>query len=166
MENMEDMMKQRMGMMKNMMGQSGGKKHGMGRMGKMMDQGGQSSQNGMGGMGDRMRMCRNMTQSVAKSADMASFATEEIRGLFQDWLGQAEAEVLTFIEGNDGQIDIAAIANQLSISEKSARYLVSVLFQRGAIDLGKVHITQTHEQQAQEQDETSVDSGADDAQDE
>ncbi len=93
-------------------------KQGMGMMGKMMSQGGQGSGNGMGGM---MEMCKNMTQSVMKSADMASFASEEIRGLFQDWLSQVEIEVLASVTSNAGQIDIAAIAGQLSISEKSAR---------------------------------------------
>lgn len=120
---MEDMMKQGMGMMKNMMGQ-----------------GGKDSGNGMGGM---MEMCTKMTQSVTKSAEMASFATEEIHGLFQDWLNQVETEVLSFVKSNGGTIDIAAIASQLSISEKSARYIVGVLFQRGVLNLGQVHVQDT-----------------------
>lgn len=123
--DMDNTMRQRMGMMKNMMNQS----------------------NPRNDMASIMQMCRNMTQSVAKSADMASFATEEIRGLFQDWLSQVETEVLTSIQENGGQIDIAEISSQLSISEKSARYIVGALFQKGAINLGQVHVAETQTQQ-------------------
>ena len=117
---MNNRMKQRMGMMKQMTGQGGG----------------QASMDRVGGM---MQMCRTMTDSVAKSADMAGFATDEIRGLFQDWLNQVEAEVLAYLSENGGQIDVAGIAGRLSISEKSARHNVGSLFQRGALDLGQVH---------------------------
>ena len=119
---MNNRMKQRMGMMKQMTGQGGG----------------HAPMDGTGGM---MQMCRTMTDSVAKSADMAGFATDEIRGLFQDWLNQVEVEVLAYLSENGGQIDVAGIAGRLSISEKSARHIVGSLFQRGALDLGQVHGT-------------------------
>ncbi|MHB1682615.1 MAG: hypothetical protein ACYCYO_07270 [Bacilli bacterium] len=133
---MNHRMKQRMGMMKQMTGQGGGQ--------KSMDE--------MGGM---MRMCRTMTDSVAKSADMAGFATDEIRGLFQDWLNQVEAEVLAYLSENGGQIDVAGIAGRLSISEKSARHIVGSLFQRGALDLGQVHATTSPVQETPGQGDAS-----------
>lgn len=152
---MDDMMRQGMGMMGKMMGRSNSK--GPSGDGSSMDH---MMKHGMGeGRGSMMQMCQNMTQSVAKSADMASFATEEIRGLFQDWLGQVETEVLTFIEGHGGQIDIGAIASQLSISEKSSRFIVGSLFQRGALDLGQVHVKEaltTQPMQKEEPEESTV----------
>ncbi len=126
---MNHRMKQRMGMMKQMTGQEGGHAS-------------------MGEMGGMMQMCRIMTDSVTKSADMAGFATDEIRGLFQDWLNQVEAEVLAYLSENGGQIDVAGIAGRLSISEKSARHIVGSLFQRGALDLGQVHGTTSPVQEA------------------
>ena len=128
-DGMNNRMKQRMGMMKQMTGQGGG----------------QASMDRVGGM---MQMCRTMTDSVAKSADMAGFATDEIRGLFQDWLNQVEAEVLAYLSENGGQIDVAGIAGRLSISEKSARHIVASLFQSGALDLGQVHGTTAQVQEA------------------
>lgn len=117
----------------------------------MMGRGPQGPAEGMGGM---MQICQNMTAAVARSAEMAGFATEEIRGLFQDWFGQIEAEVLDLVGKNSGQIDLSAIADQLSISEKSARHIVGVLFQKGLLDLGQVHVDATQSaQQPTESDE-------------
>jgi len=48
-----------------------------------------------------MEMCIKMTESVTKAAEMGSYATPEVRALFEDWVGEVEKEILTFIEAKD-----------------------------------------------------------------
>ena len=52
-------------------------------------------------MGDRfnpMEMCKRMMDSVNTTATMVSFATPEVRALFEDWAIQVEGEVLAIVK--------------------------------------------------------------------
>ncbi|RIV19655.1 hypothetical protein D2Q93_12485 [Alicyclobacillaceae bacterium I2511] len=156
---MKDRMKQH-GRMQQMMGQNsepgnttreGGEMNDKmkQRMDKMQQRMGQNS----GGKGGMMQMNRPTTESAVKLGESAGLATDEIRGLFQDWLNQVEAEVLSLISENGGQIDMKVIAGRLSISEQSTRYIVGALFQRGVLELGQVHVAPSHGEQTNQQDE-------------
>ena len=82
---------------------------------------------GMMGEGfNPMEMCKCMIDSVTKSADMATYATPELRTLFEEWLAQLDAEVLEFLKGREtaSPEDVAA---HFKFSKDSAVFLLSKL---------------------------------------
>ncbi|OPX90781.1 MAG: hypothetical protein A4E53_00834 [Pelotomaculum sp. PtaB.Bin104] len=122
-------MKEQMGMMGGMMGgmnpmEMMQKMSGMGM--KMMDQ--------MGKEFNPMEMCRKMTESVTKAAEMGSYATPEVRALFEDWVGEVEKEILTFVEA-EGEVQTKDIAEKLKINEGSVIFFISRLAQLGKIKI-------------------------------
>ncbi|MGQ9824162.1 MAG: winged helix-turn-helix domain-containing protein [Desulfotomaculales bacterium] len=118
--------------MKEQMGMMGGmnpmelmqKMSGMGM--KMMEQ--------MGEGFNPMEMCRKMTESVTKAAEMGSYATPEVRALFEDWVGEVEKEILTFVEAK-GEVEPKDIAEKLKINEGSVIFFISRLAQQGKVKL-------------------------------
>ncbi|MEW6721440.1 MAG: helix-turn-helix domain-containing protein [Thermodesulfobacteriota bacterium] len=88
---------------------------------------------GMMGEGfNPMEMCRGMVGSVTRSAEMAAYATPELRGLFEEWLGQIEAEILEFLKGKD-TVTPEEVAERFKLSKESAVFLVSKLARDGQI---------------------------------
>lgn len=88
---------------------------------------------GMMGEGfNPMEMCRGMIGSVTKSAEIASYATPELRGLFEEWLGQIEVEILDFLKGRD-TASPEDVANHFKLSKDSAIFLLSKLAREGKI---------------------------------
>src|SRR5574341_271334 len=65
-----------------------------------------------------MAMCQAMMTSVTKSAEMAAYATPEVRTLFEDWAKSVEDEILTVLKAR-GQMDLGHVATQLKISQES-----------------------------------------------
>jgi hypothetical protein len=84
-----------------------------------------------------MAMCRAMMTSVAKSAEMAAYATPEVRGLFEEWARSVEEEVeVALREG--GPLDLDQIAARLKVSRESALYFVSRLVGAGKASISGV----------------------------
>jgi len=54
---------------------------------------------------------------------MASFATPEIRGLFEEWAKAVEEEILGFLK-EKGSSEPSEVAMKLKISEESALYFI------------------------------------------
>ena len=79
-----------------------------------------------------MEMCKGMVGSVAKSAEMASYATPELRALFEEWLGQIEAEILDFL-GKGEAVSTEAVAEHFKLSMESAVFLISKLARAGKV---------------------------------
>jgi len=111
-----------MGMMGSMMG-------GMGNPMEMMQK-----MNQMGKDFNPMEMCRKMTESVVKAAEMGSYATPEVRTLFEDWAGEVEKEILTFVE-TKGEAQPNEIAKKLKINEGSVIFFISRLAQQGRVKI-------------------------------
>ena len=82
---------------------------------------------GMGGMPPMMemwmKMCQQMTGAVIEIGKMASFATPELRGLFEEWVKEIEDEILEFLKEKESS-NPPEIAGKLKISEESALFLV------------------------------------------
>jgi hypothetical protein len=118
-EEKQDMMKN---MMPKMMGE------GSSMMSSMCCGGDDSSSDGF----NPMDMCKKMMSSINQSSELATFATPEIRGLFEEWVGQLDNEVLDFVKKTKST-DPDQVAAHLKISRESAVYLLSRLAQKGII---------------------------------
>ena len=68
-------------------------------------------------------MGQQMAGAVSESASMASFATPEVRGLFEEWSRAVEEEIVGLLkhQGTSGPSEIAA---KLKISEESALFFI------------------------------------------
>ena len=64
-----------------------------------------------------------MAGAVTESASMASFATSEVRGLFEEWAKAVEDEIVAFLK-EKGSSEPSEIAVRLKISEESALYFI------------------------------------------
>ena len=70
-----------------------------------------------------MQMGQQMAGAVSESASMASFATPELRDLFEEWVKAVEEEILGFLK-EKGANEPSGIATKLKISEESVIFLI------------------------------------------
>jgi hypothetical protein len=88
-------------------------------MGKMMGDKGDES------MMDRcMQMADKMAGTIREAGAMGSFATPEVRGLFEEWAKAVEEEILAFVKER-GTVAPAGVALKLKISEESALFFIA-----------------------------------------
>ncbi len=78
------------------------------------------------GCSDPMEMCNSMMGAVVTSAQMAGYATPEVRALFDEWASELANEILQGIQGK-GQVEPENIARQFKISEDAALYFITRL---------------------------------------
>lgn len=129
-----------MGMMKKMMAQMGSGGEGpMAMMQKMMGQmgnqpGGEADNPMQQMMGMCMGMCSEMLAAIHKTTSIAAFATPELHTLFGEWMESLEREALAVLDQQD-ELDAAALATKLKISEASAIHLVAQLAGKGKVSL-------------------------------
>lgn len=126
----QDMMKD---MMPKMMGQMMGQQAGGGgsMMGGMMEM---MMQDHDGDGESPMSMCHKMMSNISHSNDLATFATPEIRGLFEEWVQQLDKEVLDFVKETKAT-NPDQLAAHLKLSKESAIYLLSRLAQKGSVSV-------------------------------
>jgi hypothetical protein len=90
---------------------------------------------GMMGEGfNPMEMCKGMIGSITKSAEMATYATPELRALFEEWLGQIEAEIFEFLKDREA-VAPENVAEHFKLSKESAVFLLSKLAREGKIKI-------------------------------
>ena len=114
----------------------------MGKMGcgpDMMKKGMEMKEKMMGGGFNPQEMCRQMTSAVTKAAEMGSYATPEVRALFEDWVGEVEKEIVAFVKANN-QVAPATIAEKLKISEESAIFFISRLAQQKKVKITGIEL--------------------------
>jgi hypothetical protein len=87
-------------------------------------------------------MCQAMMTSVGKAAEMAAYATPEVRTLFEEWARSVEDEVLGALRAR-GPLDLAALAAALKISPESALYFLGKLVREGKVTIGAIQATRT-----------------------
>ena len=97
----------------------------------------------MGGMKEfnPMGMCQAMMTSVSKSAEMASFATPEVRSLFEEWAQSVGAEVLTVLKSR-GHVNLAELATALKISPESALFFLGRLVREGKVTISGIRVAE------------------------
>ncbi len=86
----------------------------------------------MSGAGDfnPMAMCQSMMSSVSKSAEMAAYATPEVRTLFEEWAASVAAEVQETLKTR-GRMNLAELAEAVKISPESALFFLARLVRDG-----------------------------------
>jgi hypothetical protein len=96
----------------------------------------------MAGMKDfnPMAMCQAMMTSVSKSAEIAAYATPEVRGLFEEWARSVEEEVEAALR-EAGQLDLDQLAARLKVSQESALYFLSRLVREGKASISGITAT-------------------------
>jgi hypothetical protein len=97
----------------------------------------------MGGMKEinPMAMCQAMMTSVSKSAEMAAYATPEVRTLFEEWAHSVGGEVLTVLKSK-GRVDLAELAASLKISPEGALFFVGRLVRDGKASISGIQATE------------------------
>jgi hypothetical protein len=105
-------------------------------MGPMME----TMHHRMGRMHDKgpyfmpMDMCKEMMSSIKESHRVATLATPEVQGLFEDWVEQIEQEMLDHLKDKDS-VDISEITKHFKISKDSAYYFLTKLAQKGKLKI-------------------------------
>ena len=96
----------------------------------------------MGGMKEfnPMAMCQAMMTSVSKSAEMAAYATPEVRTLFEEWAQSVGGEVLTVLKSR-GRVDLAELASALKISPEGALFFLGRLVREGKATISGIQAT-------------------------
>lgn len=94
---------------------------------------------GSGGF-DPAAMCQAMMTSVGKAAEMASYATPEVRTLFEEWARTVEEEVLGALRAR-GPLELDALASALKISPASALLFLGKLVREGKATIGSIRAT-------------------------
>jgi hypothetical protein len=97
---------------------------------------------GKGGQGELSpaAMCQAMMTSVGKAAEMAAYATPEVRTLFEEWARSVEDEVLAALKAR-GPLDLATLAAELKISPESALLFLGKLVREGKATIGAIRAT-------------------------
>jgi hypothetical protein len=85
-------------------------------------------------------MCQAMMTSVGKAAELASYATPEVRTLFEEWARSVEEEVLAALRSR-GPLDLDALAVTLKISPASALFFLGKLVRDGKAAIGSIRAT-------------------------
>ena len=79
-------------------------------------------------------VCRRMMQAVGRANDLASYATPELRQIFEEWLGQIEGEILQAVK-EGGQSNVSSLAQRFKLSAESVQFILLRLARQGKIDL-------------------------------
>jgi len=88
-----------------------------------------------------MAMCQAMMTSVSKSAEMAAYATPEVRTLFEEWAENVGAEVLTVLKSR-GRMNLAELASVLKISREGALFFLGRLVREGKATISGIQATE------------------------
>jgi hypothetical protein len=86
-----------------------------------------------------MNMGQQMTGAVIEIGKMASFATPEIRGLFEEWVKAVEGEILAFLKEQKSSAPVE-IAAKLKITEESVLFLIGKLAREGKLKITGVKL--------------------------
>jgi len=89
---------------------------------------------------DPAAMCQAMMTSVSRAAEMAAYATPEVRTLFEEWARSVEEEVLTTLEAR-GPLDLATLASVLKIGPESALSFLGKLVREGKATIAGIQAT-------------------------
>jgi hypothetical protein len=79
-------------------------------------------------------MCRKMMRHMGRSSELASYATPELRGLFEEWLSQIEGEIKVDIE-KSGSANLEELAVKYKLGKDSIHFILGKLAQKEKINL-------------------------------
>lgn len=73
-----------------------------------------------------MEMSKEVLSAVSQSFELATYSTPELRGLFNDWVGAIEREILDFIR-DKGKVDPDQIAAHFRLERGSVIFMLGKL---------------------------------------
>ena len=79
-----------------------------------------------------IEMSKEVLSSISHSYELATYSTPELRGLFNDWLGEIENEVLEFLKKKD-KVDSNEVSRHLRLKQESVIFILSKLAREGKI---------------------------------
>jgi hypothetical protein len=79
-------------------------------------------------------MCKKMMSSMSKTSELATFATPEVRQLFEEWSAQIEEEIMNYIRESKTN-ETEKIAEHFKLSKNSVTYFLTRLSNKGKINL-------------------------------
>jgi hypothetical protein len=79
-------------------------------------------------------ICKKMMSSISKSSELATFATPEVRQLFDEWAAQIEEEILSYVKESKIN-ETEKIAEHFKLSRESVTYFLTRLAGKGKINL-------------------------------
>ena len=80
-----------------------------------------------------------MAGAITEATSMMSFATPEVRGLFEEWAKTVEEEIVAFLK-EKGSSEGSAIAARLKISEESALYFIGKMAREKKLRITEVRV--------------------------
>ncbi len=91
-------------------------------------------------------MSKEVLSAINHSYDLASYTTLELRGLFNDWIGEIELRVVAFVNKRQ-QADPQELADHFKLTTKSIIFVLGKLAREGRITMeaedkakGKLHL--------------------------
>ncbi len=81
-----------------------------------------------------VEMSREVLNAISHSYELASYATPELRGLFNDWLGEIELRVKDFIDRHK-RVDPQELATHFALTIESILFILGKLAREGKISM-------------------------------
>lgn len=78
---------------------------------------------------------------ITETANMASFATPEVRSVFEEWARIVEDEIVACVK-EDPKVRPAAIAEKVKLSEQSVLFFVSKLLREGRVTVEEFRVAE------------------------
>jgi hypothetical protein len=79
-------------------------------------------------------MCKKMMSNMSRATELASYATPELHGLFEEWLSQVEEEMQADIQ-KQGSANPEELAKKYKLSKESIYFILAKLAQKDKINL-------------------------------
>lgn len=81
-----------------------------------------------------IEMSKEVISAISHSYELATYSTPELRGLFNDWLGEIEHEVLEFLKDRNS-VNPDEVALHFRLKLESAIFILSKLAREGKISM-------------------------------
>lgn len=79
-------------------------------------------------------MSKEVLTAINHSYELASYATPELRGLFNDWIGEIEVRVIAFVNRHQ-QADPKELADHFKLTTESIIFVLGKLAREGKITM-------------------------------
>ena len=79
-------------------------------------------------------MSKEVITAISHSFELATYSTPELRGLFNDWLGEIEKETIEFLSDRN-RANPEEVAHHLNLKLQSVIFILSKLVREGKISM-------------------------------
>lgn len=81
-----------------------------------------------------VEMSKEVISAISHSYELATYSTPELRGLFNDWLGEIEREIMEFLADRN-TVDPDEVAQHFRLERGSVIFILSKLAREGKINI-------------------------------